>query len=343
MKIEKIIFSFLSCIILNALISPAFSQIISVIQCGNSKPDSSYYDIVRINEGEYWVAGKHGVLKKINETGKVENIDYPNLGYHILKIAAFDSNNILLCGDKGIIYQYSKNSNSWTTKQIADYSNQCFYNMVTINDSTAFICGGNSKISRGEKSVPNGFILKTIDKGKTWNEVYKNISRMVWDLYFDKSDHKLYAIIYSPLGSNVVCSINEGLNWEKLSEHYSSLFHSFNKMKDLAKTNFYFAGGKNGNINNYGIIVNAATKEIQKFKNTGMIWDIASNEIYTLAAASKGYVLSKINTSTKWTLLKSQTDVNLYEVAFINSNSAYVIGSNKTILKIQFNTDYTRK
>ncbi len=314
------------------LLSPIFScaQNISVIESSTSGTDSSYYDIIQAGPSEYWVGGKYGILKKITADGRLEVIHYPSLGAHILKMAKLDENTILLCGDKGVIYRYSRLPDKWYVTQLSGYAGQCFYNMVTVNDSTAFICGGKSKISRGERAVPGGFILKTSDKGKTWKEVYKDFTSMIWDMYFDAKEKTLYALSYSPLGTRVLCSVNEGQYWQKLKEHYSVLLHSFNKL-----SGGYSSGGKNGSLGKYGVIIDAS-KKILKFRETGMIWDVASNGIHTLASACRGLLLSKSEFSQKWTLLHTPSNVNLYELAFINSTTAYVIGSNKTILRVDF-------
>ena len=66
--------------------------------------------------------------------------------------------------------------------KVKGYDNSTFYNIAVIDNNTAYICGGKSKITLGKRTVPFGFILKTADRGNTWTEVYSSAFSMIWDM-----------------------------------------------------------------------------------------------------------------------------------------------------------------
>lgn len=142
---------------------------IQVLQQGKTFQDSSYYDIFPVGE-QFWIGGKYGTLKSADVKGNLRTINYPNQHVDIYKIDQFDAQNLIACADKGIIYKHHLRTQTWEVIKVKGYEKACFYNMAVVNDSTAFVCGGNSAIAHSQKTMPLGFILKTIDRGRTWKK-----------------------------------------------------------------------------------------------------------------------------------------------------------------------------
>ncbi|MBN4049676.1 hypothetical protein JYT36_00450 [Bacteroidales bacterium AH-315-N07] len=304
------------------------AQEVSVIQSSNIKGDSSYYDIYQFNDNEFWIGGEYGILKCLDKSGKLTDIKFPNKGAHILEIAQFGPDRVIILADKGILYFYDVSLDSWEVKVFPKYKNKALYNICVINDKTAYICGGHSRIAKGKRTLPRGFILKTENGGATWKKCYNNPFKMVWDINYE--DNRLYAITYSPFGSKILTSINEGKSWKRHSFFSKILIHDMEKIKS-----FYLVGGirKGKSAGTIGIL---NTDSLAKLEETSIFWDVSASNLYTLASGSNGIIAYKFNGNVKWVEFKTPIPKNLYAVKFINSNSAYVVGREKTILRVEW-------
>ncbi|MCP9763527.1 WD40/YVTN/BNR-like repeat-containing protein, partial [Lacihabitans soyangensis] len=152
---------------------------VDILQQGKSFADSSYYDIIKV-EDKFWVAGKYGILKSLDAQGNIENISYPTEGLDIYKLENLDNQTVLASGDKGTLYIHDLKTKAWKTIKVRNYENACFYNLAVDNQKNIFLSGGNSKIAHSGKSIPNGFVLVSSDMGQTWRRIYKNTFNMVW-------------------------------------------------------------------------------------------------------------------------------------------------------------------
>lgn len=296
---------------------------------GNSFTDSSYYDIKKVGDNEFWVIGKHGIITQLDADGNSSKIDYPNPGIDLLNMAMMDENNYLLCGDFGYVSQYNKEEKSWNVRQLEGFEKYCFYSICRVDDQTAYMCGGKSKIAGEKKVVPFGFIVKTTDGGKTWTKVYKNTVNMIWSIKFDALNNSLMALMYTPVKSRMIQSKDGGLSWKKTTTKIKGLYHDFK----LEREKVLLSGGKNSGFNSNGRVVDGE-KELA-YNNTGIFWDIDSNEDYTIATSTGGNLVFK-SLSGEWHTAKGPLDRNLYEIAFIDKKSAFLVGSGQTILKIIF-------
>lgn len=309
--------------------SSVFAQIITVVQSSDIIGDSSYYHILRVNENEFWLGGEYGLLKKINNEEKLEEIIYPNNGNHILAMELWGRDKVILVCDKGTIYQYCTVTYKWEFTNIPEFNNSAFYNITTVNDSVAFICGGNSKVADGKKAIPYGFILKTIDKGLNWQKIYKNNFKMIWDILYD--NNQLYAITYSPLGSNVIVSEDLGKSWKKTGIKNSGLYHDIEKSDNL-----YFVGGEVSKNKSNGIITLIENQSDIKLKGTGIFWELNAGSLFILATACNGILAFKKRDEYEWNAVKSPIAKHLYSSKFIDPSSAYIVGREKTILKLKW-------
>ena len=99
------------------------------MQQGNSYADSSYYDIIKVQD-KYWICGKYGILKSIDNNGIIENINYPSQNLDIYKLENLDNETVIASGDKGTIYFHDLKTNFWKTVKVKGYENACFYNLT---------------------------------------------------------------------------------------------------------------------------------------------------------------------------------------------------------------------
>ncbi|CAH0996888.1 hypothetical protein EMA8858_03023 [Emticicia aquatica] len=302
---------------------------IQVLQQGTSYSDSSYYDIIPVGD-KFWIGGKYGTLKSIDAEGNLANISYPSEQVDIYKLDHFDKDNLIISGDKGIIYKHNLVKNSWETIKIKGYEKSCFYNLTVVNDSTAFICGGKSSIAHSEKTIPFGFILKTTDKGNTWKRVYKNPFKMVWCVKYNVFDKRVYALMYTPNKTHLYSFVKN--NWIRKQKIGNSIFHEiqFENEKDFIAMGGWM--GKKGRIH-----TNNQQLEINK---SGLLWGRVTNQKYEIYSACDGQVvLSDKFGNYRVFGEKLNKAFNIYETVFTSPTTAIAIGSARTVLLLNIIED----
>ncbi|MCU0338480.1 MAG: hypothetical protein MUE30_01240 [Spirosomaceae bacterium] len=299
---------------------------IDVWQQGRSFQDSSYYDIMPV-AGQYWIGGKYGILKTIDARGNLQNVAYPSAHVDIYKLDHFDDENLIACADKGLIYKHNLRTKAWETVQVAGYEKSCFYNMAVVNDSTAYICGGNSAIAHSQKTVPLGFILKTTDKGRTWKRVFRNIAQMVWCVKYNPHDQKMYALMYTP--NRTYLYAEEDSKWRRKQKIGNSIFHEiqFENAQDFVAMGGWI--GKKGRLYH--------NRQQTVFEQSGLIWGRTQNARYELLTACNGQIIVKDKTTARYALhaQKLNDAFSIYEAVFTSDNTAIAIGSAQTILHIR--------
>lgn len=300
---------------------------IKILQQGTAYTDSSFYDIIEV-EDAYWIAGKYGILKSYTDESGLENISYPSRGVDIYKMAFNQKGELLAAGDQGVIYKYDLSEGSWKVKSLKGYEKSCFYNLTKAEDGTLYISGGNTKIAHSRKSIPRGFILRSTDNGNTWQEIYRNLFRMVWSVQENPFDHSLYALMYTPNKTHLY-ELN-GKGWAKREKIGNTIYHYI----DWQSEDKYIASG--GWIGKKGRIHLNQSEVVME--NTGLIWSRTENERYELYTACNGtLVLGNKKGEYQTFHKKLNRSFSLYEAVFISPNEALVIGSARTLLKVKIN------
>ena len=310
-----------------------FGQDFTSIVQSNILNDSSFYDIKKMTPNSFWVGGEKGILMEINSDFEKRYIPYPNQGVNILKIDKFSDNHYVLCADQGTIYHYYKNENKWEIQHLKGFKGKVIYNFATLNDKVAFICGGNSKIASSKKAIPNGFIYKTEDGGITWKKVYKSIGSMIWDL--DVVDNKIVALKYNLRGSRLITFNNQVNKIESKSRLYKILAHEYNA--DLKM----LVGANDFHIYNSGKIINCVSNKEISFKT--LVWDIISFNSIKIGSSCSGKIVLINKAENFQKEIQCPSKFNLYGIISVNDNSVLLIGSNKTILKLQLNQNEIQK
>lgn len=313
------------------------AQYLELIHSGTQVDDSSYYDIYKAQDGRFMLGGKFGVLKTLHEDGSIHDVEYPRGGESILRIQEFYKGSFILAADAGIVYRMQ--NDQWSTIALEKYKRFCFYDVTIIDSSTALMCGGKSKIACGKRVIPYGFVLLTEDGGATWKRVYRKWNRMVWKVLFDGNARKSYILTYSPFGSRVMESVDTGRTWKRSAIRSSSLWHD---MEINSDHQLVFCGGRSGNLKRReGHIVyedapvTGKCKVSKRLLDSGMIWDYNGTDTYEIASGSRGTLfVKKKDPHAEWEKIEVKPAVNLYEISFIDTHSAYIVGSNKTLYKL---------
>ncbi|MBP6618774.1 MAG: hypothetical protein KA188_00895 [Leadbetterella sp.] len=297
---------------------------VDILQQGNSFADSSYYDIIKV-ENKYWIGGKYGILKSLDAEGKIENVSYPSEGLDIYKLENLDDETVLASGDKGTLFIHNLKTKSWKTIRVKNYENACFYNLAVDAQKNIYLSGGNSKIAHSGKSIPNGFVLVSSDMGNTWTRIYSNTFNMVWCIKNNPYNNKIYGLMYAPNRTNLMAFENN--RWVKKQKLGNSIYH---EVQFEGENQFVATGGwigKKGRIH--------STNHKKIFNDSGLLWSRVKNEKYTLFTGCDGnIVLETLGQKPKVYHTKLNLPFSLYEAIFINQNTAFAIGSGRTLLKI---------
>ena len=314
----------LTTFVFTAILSSGQQVHIEVLQQGEEYSDSSYYDILTVGD-TYWISGKYGTLKEMDASGQLSDIEYPSKEVDIYKMDFLDENTIIASGDKGTIYTHDLNSGAWESKQIEGYEGACFYNLAVLSPQKIYISGGNSKIAHSKKTVPEGFILESLDGGITWKKIYSNPFKMVWCVKKNPYNDSLYALMYT-LNKTHLFKLEDG-HWQKQEKIGNSIFH---EIQFESKTDYVATGGwigKKGRIyfNDRKVVMN----------HSGLIWGRVANEKYELYPACDGQiVLGDHNGDFKTFGRKLNKAFSIYEAVFTSDHTAIAIGSARTILKL---------
>ncbi len=296
-----------------------------VLKQGTSFSDSSYYDIMPVAEAKYWICGKYGTLKTIDTTGNLANVSYPSLGVDIYKMDKFDAQNIIACGDGGVIYHHNLRTKTWQTLKLKGYENACFYNMCVVDAETVFICGGNSAIAHSKKTIPRGFILKSTDRGQTWTKVYGSALKMVWCVKLNPHNGQAYALVYTPNRTHLYAYENN--KWLQKEKIGNSIFH------EVQFDNQYDYVAMGGWIGKKGRLYSRHHKQV--FENTGLIWSKVAGPKYDLYTACNGKVILDDRHGNRKTYgVKLNDAFSIYKAVFTSSHTAIAVGTAQTILML---------
>jgi len=298
---------------------------IEIIQQGTEYSDSSFYDIIEVDDA-YWIAGKYGILKSYSEEEGLQNIEYPNQGVDIYKMAFLDDETLIAAGDKGFLYFYDKPSQSWERRQIPGYEESCFYNLSVTENGIIFISGGNSKIAHSKKVIPQGFVLKSDDGGQTWEKTYSKKFKMVWSVKQNPFDKHMYALMYT-LNKTHLFRL-EGNIWVKQEKIGNSIFHDI----QWKNTTDYVATG--GWIGKKGRIYFNDSKVVMN--HSGLIWSRVANKKYELYPACNGQIVMRDKQTKGHKMFKTNLNksFSIYEAIFTTESEALAIGSARTLLKL---------
>lgn len=315
------------------------AQVIQCVQAGNASGDSSYYDVFRKTENEYWLGGKSGILKKYTPGKLPEDVVYPNTGVSILRINRMGER-MVLAADKGTLY-FQEPDGGWCVRQIPGYRKYSLYDLLVVDSLTAFVCGGKSKIAVGERTIPFGFILVTQDGGNTWKRVMGSWKSMIWRLHQDSASRQIFALTYSPFGTRVWVGDSSGIKWKPTAVRHPELLH------DIAPSSgcsWRLAGGKSGNLRKNASCLlesdGSTCFSVSGVPEAGLIWDYTENEHFELATACRGNLLVRDKRKkSPWQCLQMASGANLYEAVFMGKSEVLIIGSNKCLYRIELTGD----
>ncbi|MFN4852999.1 MAG: hypothetical protein ACK5JC_01120 [Bacteroidota bacterium] len=303
---------------------------ITVIHQGKgTATDSSYYDLLKINESTFLVAGKYGVLQTINNKGIIRSHKHPLLGEDIFRLIQLSPDSVLACADHGNLMFYNIHNGGYRIKHFQGMDSYCMYNACLVNNKELFVCGGKSAIAHSKRVIPFGFIMRSDDGGVTWKKVYSSPFHMVWCVIHDSARQQLNALVYRPNSSHILKSRIEKNHFRHLKRIGKGMYH---ELQQDASGGWTATGGTLGKEGWY-----KSSFSVKKMFNTGMIWSRGTCHDRELFPASYGKLIS-VSKGHETTLdMPLEKPFNLYECGFFDEQQALVVGSAQTVLLIRFN------
>jgi hypothetical protein len=116
-------------------------------------------------------------------------------------------------GNKGTVGFSSNYGKTFTWITVDGYENVDFRDIHAFSESSAIIMGIDSP----------AFILKTINKGKTWNKVYENNTSGIFLDALDFYDEKNGIVMGDPLGGRMYFAITNdaGTTWQDITNEFN--------------------------------------------------------------------------------------------------------------------------
>lgn len=294
-------------------------------------PDSSLYDICKINENVCWIGGENGVLLQCDSNGSFCNIVNPEAkGEDILKIIDAGSRMIVCC-NRRTVFMYSKSNKQFKKYTFAKLNkNACFYDGTLINDSIAILIGGNNKIAQGKVAVAKGFVLKfnLNQPGK-----YEIITKRSFQFYFtcgNTADSSIVMSSYNGFNSKLFVLKFNNNRLYKINTYPKILFHEIY----LCHDGMWLSGSKGMRYRNNSILFNNESNTKIYYENYSIIWSFCSYKQYIIGVMDDGKIIIYD------TILKNsyfyQTPIKkpLYEVVLCSEHKILVAGHGKAMLMI---------
>ncbi len=318
----KISFTFLFTLLISTLLSAQ----VSILEQG-ADIDSSYYDIYKVAQNEIWLGGEYGILKRIVADNKIEVIKIPNNGANILKIIR-DGKFVYIAADKGTIYKYNLENKQCIRKEFAGFEKKCFYDIAINKAGNLLVCGGNSRIARGKKAIPQGFIAEiNADLSTSPKIVWQNNRKFVWALIKDNSE-TINASIFNGKNSTIYCLNKEENNWSKKYK-IKGLIHGLSEVNG----EIYYAGSASINYRKSGIWgkINSAN-EHHKIEGSGLICNVFSNQSVVYGLSQQGKLIQLNNNEL---ICASDFKYPFYEAIVGSENNVYLVGHGKLIYQVK--------
>jgi len=97
----------------------------------------------------------------------------PKISSYVKDMQSMDENTGFIISKEGKIYKTSDKGNTWTLKYTNPTPKQPFYNLLFTDKNTGYVVGGSSGCGGTGCKPPGGLLLKTIDAGETWTNIYE--------------------------------------------------------------------------------------------------------------------------------------------------------------------------
>jgi hypothetical protein len=295
-----------------------------------TQDDSSFYSIKKISDNEYWAGGQNGLLKRIDSSGNVSSINFPNDGSDILKIEQVN-NYVYLVTSNAVIYKYDMVKKVFTRKQFSAFRNKCFYDMILLKNGGLLVCGGAKRIEKGKRVIPRGFIAYINPEADSIKLIWSCYRKFVWSLCNDSAGG-IMASAYNGFNSEIIKTENL-ISWNKMTRIKGLVYSIYPVGSQL-----YYCGSKTINYREdgiFGFVSNSFRQNI--VKKSGCIWRMLSAHGKILAITNSRELLDingENSISGKFSMPVTGT---MYCIEKITESKLLIAGHGKELLMVKLN------
>ncbi len=295
----------------------------TAIQCvlDDYSIDSSFYDIAKINENEFWLGGESGVLYRTDTLGNIHLILAEKLNETILKIVRHDRFVYLALG-KNKIMRYDLHTEDFFVKEFPYLENKCIYDLIVLDDGNVMICGGDTEIAEAKVAIPRGYIA-TLDPDLTnLTFSWKSYNHFVWAL-LQMDDGEIYASTFDGISTRILRRTYER-SWKK-QKRIIGLVHNLHQVDG----DLWYTGTLGLNLTKNGIYGKVFERHspVRKFKQ-GAIWTFTQLNNTMVAFAEGGSIIEVGHGEAKLSPFASA--FTIYDVEEMGQDKLLVVGRGKS-------------
>lgn len=268
--------------------------------------NSVYFPV--LNTG--YIAGDNGTILKTVDKGASWLVLNSGTQRNLTSVFFSDENNGFIAGDS-VILKTNNGGVSWGVYE-TDYLVKSVY----------FI---NSQL--GFAAAYNGIVFKTINGGMNWYISYPSSQYANYTSIYFTNAQTGYVV---GLGGRYLKTINGGSSWEQKPIDYSKNFYNITFLNEATG---YIAGGW---------IAGAIMKSVDGGESWNHLLEpleavrFFSSSFFNvnngMVAGRNGMILRTADAGNTWTEENSGTNAILYDIHFLNLQTAYTVGENGTIL-----------
>lgn len=292
-----------------------------------SDNDSSYYDIYRLSNGDIWMAGEFGILKRIRN-GEISTLKYPATGHNLLKIVQVDDM-VYISADKGTIFTYNLQTETFARHQFKAFKHQCFYDIIPDGKGSLIVCGGSSGIGKGKVRIPRGFIAKVpVSLNEEPQVLWKNTFEFVWALCRD-TDGRIAAAVFNGVNTHIRYQNNDERWREEVK--IPGLVHGL-QIVDNQLSYSGTASIRYQKTGTWGFVHDPESH--REIKKVGLICGLVKNGDALIAYSQAGQIL-QLNSHQSAVIMQCESGA-VYE-ALSDAGSVILVGHGKSCIRLNLN------
>ena len=273
--------------------------------------------MTKINDNEFWVGGEYGILKKVDSSGNISQVDFPNEGLNILKIINVEDF-IYVVTANSVIYRYNTTEKTFLKKTFPHFKNRCFYDVISLKDGNLLVCGGTTGIQMESKTMPQGFIALLDKDLKELEPVWKCYHKFVWSL-LELPNGEVLAATFNGNNSKIIRSTDYS-KWKK-DNKVKGLVHELALVDDEV----YYSGAQGIRFKRNGIFGKLGQEQVQ-LNGTGCLWsmDTVDGNVISVTSNNKLVLFDTKNNEVR------QIDIPIskamYDIQKISDSKIMVVG-----------------
>ena len=333
---------------------------------------SDLYTVFFTDQNTGWTAGAMGKILKTTDGGKSWSVKTIMDSLSINSMFFLDSQHgwavgtkIYLGDQQGVILKTTDGGTNWTIMDEENTGAKNLNDICFVNDNLGWIIGGRYENTED-------IILRTIDGGKNWYPSYSGKTAELYSVYFVDSLHGWAVGKGTSSSSMIIHTDDGGINWNIQTNprpnkvFFAITFRDQNQgwiacesgyiLKTVnggvdwtsdgvgtqAERNLKAIGFTGSNflmaIGNAGLII--------KSNDNGSVWQEVSNRITTrhfyavdFVDPNNGWIVGdktivrSADGGESWTAQASTVQLNLLDIAMINSTTGWTVGEQGVILK----------